>query len=142
MATTQQAAGKPIAQRIPVEKSYLPALVLLAGWLLPGAGHLLLGKWVRALLLFISVLGMYLIGLGLLGKVYTPNLSDILDTLGFLGQLGMGLLYLFARWFGWGAASMVNTLSDYGTKFLIVAGLLNIISAVDAHSLANGRKAS
>lgn len=131
-----------MAQTIPGEKSYLPALVLVAGWLVPGAGHLLLGKWVRALLLFVSVLGMYLIGLGLLGKVYTPNLSDILDTLGFLGQLGMGLLYLMARWFGWGAASMVNTLSDYGTKFLIVAGLLNIISSVDAHSLANGRKAS
>jgi hypothetical protein len=142
MATTPQATAKPIAQSIPGEKSYLPALVLIAGWLIPGAGHLLLGKWVRALLLFVSVLGMYLIGLGLLGKVYTPNLSDILDTLGFLGQLGMGLLYFIARWFGLGAASMVNTLSDYGTKFLIVAGLLNIISAVDAHSLANGRKAS
>jgi len=142
MATAQQAPAKPMAQRIPGEKSYLPALVLVAGWLIPGSGHLLLGKWVRALLLFGSVLGMYLIGLGLLGKVYTPNLSDILATLGFLGQLGMGLLYFIARWFGLGATSMVNTLSDYGTKFLIVAGLLNIISAVDAHSLANGRKAS
>jgi len=104
----------------------VPALVLVAGWLVPGAGHLLLGKWVRALLLFVSVLGMYLIGLALQGKVYTPNFGDILDMLGFLGQLGMGLLYVLARAFGWGATSMVNTLSDYGTKFLIVAGLLNL----------------
>ena len=119
-----------------------PALVLLAGWLVPGAGHLLLGKWVRALLLFVSVLGMYLIGLGLAGKVYTPNTGDMLDILGFLGQLGSGLLYVIARVFGLGATSVVNTLADYGTKFLIVGGLLNIIAAVDAHSLANGRKAS
>jgi len=49
---------------------------------------------------------------------------------------------VLARAFGWGATSIVNTLADYGTNFLVVAGLLNIISAVDAHSLANGRKAS
>jgi hypothetical protein len=116
--------------------------VLLAGWLVPGAGHLLLGKWVRALLLFVSILGMYVVGLGLAGKVYTPNTGDMLDMLGFAGQLGTGLLYLLARLFGWGAASVVNTLGDYGTKFLVVAGLLNIIAAVDAHSLANGRKDS
>ena len=41
-----------------------------------------------------------------------------------------------------GSRSSVNTLADYGTKFLVVGGLLNIIAAVDAHSLANGRKAS
>ena len=120
----------------------LPALVLLVGWLIPGGGHVLLGKWVRALLLFAAILTMYLTGLGLSGKVYTPNTGDLLDMLGFAGQLGMGLLYILARIFGWGAASVVNTLADYGTKFLVVGGLLNVIAAIDAHSLANGRKAS
>ena len=139
MASTE---AQQIAQRIPGEKSSMPAAALLLGWLIPGAGHLLLGKWVRALLLFVSILGMYLVGLGLQGKIYTPNTGDILDILGFAGQLGMGVLYVLARAFGWGATSMVNTLADYGTKFLVVAGLLNLIAAVDAHSLANGRKAS
>jgi hypothetical protein len=138
MATTTQLA----AQRLPGEPSTFPYLVLLAGWLVPGAGHLLVGKWVRALLIFVSILGMYLLGLGLAGKVYTPNTGDILDILGFAGQLGMGVLYVIARLFSLGATSAVNTLADYGTKFLIVAGLLNLIAAVDAHSLANGRKAS
>lgn len=138
MASTQQSQ---IAQRVPAESSNLPLLVLVAGWLVPGAGHLLLGKWVRALLLFVSILGMYLIGLGLAGKIYSPNTGDVLDMLGFAGQVGSGLLYGLARIFGWGAASVVNTLADYGTKFLVVAGLLNVIAAIDAHSLANGRKA-
>jgi hypothetical protein len=138
MATTTQ----PAAQRLPGEPSTFPYLVLLAGWLVPGAGHLLVGKWVRALLIFVSILGMYLLGLGLAGKVYTPNTGDILDILGFAGQLSMGVLYVIARLFSLGATSAVNTLADYGTKFLIVAGLLNLIAAVDAHSLANGRKAS
>jgi hypothetical protein len=143
MATAQQTSPtKPTTQTVPGEKSSLPALVLLVAWLVPGAGHLLLGKWVRGLLLFASILGMYLVGLALQGKIYVPNTGDILDILGFLGQLGMGLLYMLARFFGWGAASMVNTLADYGTKFLVVGGLLNIIAAVDAYSLANGRKAS
>lgn len=138
MATEAQ----KIAQRVPGEKSSVPALALLLGWLIPGAGHMLLGKWVRGLLLFASILTMYLIGLGLAGKVYTPNTGDVLDILNFAGQLGMGLLYVLARVFGWGATSVVNTLADYGTKFLVVAGLLNIVAAVDAHSLANGRKVS
>jgi hypothetical protein len=87
---------------------------------------------VRGLLLFASILGMYLVGLALQGKIYVPNTGDILDILGFLGELGTGLFYMLARFFGWGAASMVNTLADYGTKFLVVGGLLNIIAAVDA----------
>jgi hypothetical protein len=138
MATTQ-----PTAQRLPAEsKSSIPTLALLLGWLVPGAGHLLLGKWVRGLLLFVSVLGMFLIGIGLKGKIYAPNTGDILDMLGFAGQLGMGVLYGIARAFSLGAPTVTDALGDYGTKFLIVAGLLNVMAAVDAHSLANGRKAS
>jgi hypothetical protein len=140
MATPTQQAQ--IAQRVPREKSTLPALALLLGWLIPGAGHILLGKWVRGLLLFAAIFSMYLIGLALDGKVYTPNTGDVLDILGFAGQLGMGLLYVLARMFGWGASSVINTLGDYGTKFLVVAGLLNLVAAIDAHSLASGRKAS
>ena len=128
-------------QRVPAEKSSFQWLVLLAGWLVPGLGHLLLGKWVRALLLFCSIVGMYVIGLQLAGKIYTFNGGDILDTLGFIAQLGMGALYALARAMGWGASSAINTIADYGSKFLLCAGLLNFIAAVDAHSLANGRKA-
>jgi hypothetical protein len=136
---TQQ---QQVAQKIPGENSMFPALVLLAGWLIPGAGHFLVGKYVRALFLFAAILTMYLTGLGLSGKIYTPNLGDLLDMLGFIGQLGSGLLCVLARVFGWGSTSVITALGDYGTKFLTVAGLLNIIAAVDAHSLAIGRKAS
>ena len=117
-------------------------MVFIAGWLIPGLGHLILGKWIRALLLFLSILGMFLVGLAMQGKIYSPSTGDILDILGFAAQLGLGLLSGLAHAFGWGAASSVNTLADYGTKFIVVGGLLNYIAAVDAHSLANGRKAS
>jgi hypothetical protein len=139
MATT---TSSQISQPIPGERSSQPMLALLLGWLIPGAGHMLIGKWIRGGLLFVSVLGMFLIGLGLQGKVYSPNTGEILDILGFAGQLGLGILFGLAHAFGWGAASVTTTLGDWGTKFIVVAGLLNLISAVDAHSLANGRKAS
>jgi hypothetical protein len=139
MATT---TSQQISQRIPGEKSSRPALALLLGWLIPGAGHMLLGKYIRGGLLFVSIIAMFLIGLGMQGKIYTPNTGEILDILGFAGQLGLGLIYGLARIFNLGASSILITTGDYGTKFIVVAGLLNLISAVDAHSLANGRKAS
>jgi hypothetical protein len=119
-----------------------PTIALVAGWLVPGAGHLLLGKWVRAGLLMVSVLGMFAIGILLKGKIYSPNTGEPLDILGFLGDLGAGALYGLARLLGWGQAPVLVAVADYGTKFLVVAGLLNLVAAVDAHSLASGRKRS
>lgn len=141
-AVTTTETDREIRRPIPGERSSLPALVLLAGWLVPGLGHLILGKWIRGLLLFAAIVTMYVIGLALAGKVYLPNVNDILDLAGFIGQLGMGLLYVLARVVGWGSTAAQTTLNDYGTKYLAACGLLNFIAAVDAHSLANGRKAS
>lgn len=117
-----------------------PAIVLLAGWLVPGAGHMVLGKWGRAALLMVSIVAMFGIGIALQGKVYTPNTGEPLDMLGFAGDLGAGMLYGLARLLNLGQAPVLVAVADYGTKFIVVAGLLNIVAAVDAHSLASGRK--
>src|SRR5262249_4800544 len=111
-------------------------------WLVPGAGHFLLKKWIRGALLFVSIVSMFMIGIALKGKIYVPNAGDLLDMLNFAGDLGNGLLYVLARAFDWGASSVQIAIADYGTKFIVVAGLLNIVAAVDAHSLATGRKRS
>ena len=140
MSTRVQTAG--INAGSSAQGRIAPALALLAGWFIPGAGHLLLGKWIRALLIALSIVFMFGIGIALQGKVYSPNTGDPLDMLGFVGDLGSGLLYILARTFGWGASTVQIAIADYGTKFVVVAGLLNIVSAVDAHSLASGRKRS
>ncbi|MBS1822650.1 MAG: hypothetical protein JST61_11870 [Acidobacteria bacterium] len=137
--TTNVQAQPQAAQKI---TSLPPALILIAGWLIPGAGHLLLKKWTRGLLLFISIVAMFGIGLALKGKVYSPNTAELLDMLNFAGDIGAGLLYIVARAFDLGQSAVQVAIADYGTKFIVVAGLLNIIAAVDAHSLATGRKAS
>ena len=136
--TTQVQAPARLAAR----SNTMATTVLIVGWLIPGAGHFLLRKPIRGLLLFLSIVAMFAVGIALQGKIYSPNTGDLLDILGFVGQLGAGLLYLLARLLGWGAPSVQIALADYGTKFIVVAGLLNVIAAVDAHSLANGRKAS
>lgn len=110
------------------------------GWIIPGAGHLALKRPVRALLIFVCVTAMFVLGVLMQGKVYAPNTGDILDMLGFLGDLGAGALYLVTKTMGWGHSAIELATADYGTKFIIVAGLLNIISAVDAHQIALGKK--
>jgi hypothetical protein len=124
------------------QSSSFPVMVLIAGWLVPGAGHLMLRKWIRGSLLLLSIVAMFCIGLALKGKIYSPNTGDLLDILNFAGDLGNGLLYILARIFDLGQTTVQVATADYGTKFMVVAGLLNIISAVDAHSLATGRKRS
>jgi hypothetical protein len=115
-------------------------LVLIAGWLVPGAGHFMLRKPIRGALLLLSILTMFAVGLVLQGKIYAPNTGDLLDILGFVGQIGTGLLYVLAKLGDWGQTSVTVALGDYGTKFIVVAGLLNVVAAIDAHSLAIGRK--
>jgi hypothetical protein len=50
------------------------------------------------------------------------------------------LLYFFSRVAGWGAEQVQTTVGDWGARFIVVAGLLNVIAAVDAHNLRTGRK--
>ncbi len=112
----------------------------LIGWLIPGAGHLIQRRWIRGLLLLGSVASMFAFGLAMQGKVYQPNTGDLLDILGFIGDLGSGALYFMARMFDWGGTSITSAVADYGTKFIVVAGLLNIMAAVDAYHIAIGKK--
>lgn len=128
------AAQEKVTQ--PAVGLYLP---LVAGWLIPGAGHFLLRKWGRGLLLSLSILAMFLMGLSMQGKLYSGG-HDLLDLLGMAGDLGNGLLFFLSRMLGLGATSVQVTTADYGTRFIVVSGLLNIIAAVDAHNLHTGRK--
>ena len=116
---------------------YLP---LIAGWLVPGAGHFLLRKWGRGALLAASILGMFAVGIAMQGMLY-GGAHDILEMLGLAGDLGNGLLYIVSRAMGLGGGQVQVTTADWGTRFIVVAGLLNVISAVDAHNLRTGRKA-
>jgi len=112
----------------------------IAGWFFPGLGHIIQRRWIRGLLLMLAVLIMFFAGLGMQGKVYSFNTGDLLDILGFVGDVGSGLLYFVARTMDWGAGNIQRAVADYGTKYIVVAGLLNVISAIDAYHIAIGKK--
>lgn len=112
----------------------------IVGWLIPGGGHILLKKYVRGSLIMVSVVAMFAVGLGMQGRIYQPNGGDILDILGFVGDVGAGVLYFLARIMDWGNVMAANAVADYGKTFLIAAGLLNFIAAADAHHIALGKK--
>src|ERR1700745_2380122 len=63
-------------------------------WLIPGAGHIIQKRWIRGLLILISVMTLFLLGLAMQGRIYKANGGDILDILGFIGDVGAGGLYI------------------------------------------------
>jgi hypothetical protein len=121
---------------------WAPAVGL--AWLIPGGGHLLLKRTGRGVLLMLAITGMFLCGLMMRGAMFQPQSGDILTTLintgGFIGDLASGILYLLSSWLGYAQPDMAGAVHDYGTKFLVTAGLLNVLAMVDTFEIASGRK--
>ncbi len=113
-------------------------------WLVPGGGHFLLKRPGRGALLAGCVVLMFLLGLMMRGTMFQPQRGDLLTTIiyygGFIGDLASGLLYLLTVWLGYSQPDMAGHVHDYGTKFLVAAGLLNILAMVDAYEIATGKK--
>ena len=118
----------------------MAVLAPAVGWLIPGAGHMIQRRWIRGALLFLSIVMLFLLGLAMQGRIYRANGGDILDMLGFVGNVGAGALYLLALANDWGQGAIAFATADYGTKFMIVAGLLNFIAVADAYHIAIGKK--
>lgn len=140
MAKTQTTTPDVQTTATSVPLTAMAALAPAVGWLVPGAGHLIQKRWIRGLLLMFAVVAMFAFGLGMEGKIYKPNTGDLLDILGFVGDLGSGLLYILGRILEWGGTNITTANADYGTKFIVVAGLLNIMAVVDAYHIAIGKK--
>jgi hypothetical protein len=128
------------ARTAPETISLMSVLAPAIGWLIPGAGHMIQKCWIRGSLLFVSIVTMFLLGLAMQGRIYKANGGDILDILGFVGDVGAGALYIITLAMDWGRGAIAFATADYGTKFMIVAGLLNFISIADAYHIAIGKK--
>jgi len=127
---------------MPPLKQWLHVVAL--GWLIPGGGHLFLGRRGRGALLALSVVVMFVCGLMMRGALFQPQTGDLLTTIiycgGFLGNLASGILYLLSVWLGYAQPDVAGHVHDYGTKFLVAAGLLNVLAMVDAFEIAVGKK--
>ena len=135
-------ATRNVAERAEASQpiTSMSVIVPAIAWLIPGAGHLIQKRWIRGLLILGCVAGMFAFGVAMEGKIYKPNTGDLLDILGFVGDLGAGGLYIAGRMGDWGRAVITQATADYGTKYIVVAGLLNVMSMVDAYHIAIGKK--
>ncbi len=111
----------------------------VSGWFVPGLGHWMLGKKIRALILFTAIVTMFLLGLAMKGEFFSTASGSYLETLGYFGEMCVGLAMPIASFFGY-AGNPFFVSADYGTAFLVSAGMLNVLSILDAYDIAVGRK--
>jgi len=135
---------QPIVREEPQPTAPLPTAAAVAicsgAWLIPGLGHVLLGRWIRGLIFTACVIVMFIMGLAMNGKLYGTEFEIPLQIFALIANLGAGLPYLIAKYMGLGIGVMTSESYDYGTTFLWVAGLLNFLIVLDAFDIAKGRK--
>lgn len=124
-------------------------LVGLAAWFVPGAGHLMLRKWLRALLMGGAVWVCFFLGLAMGGHMYDlsngqSSSSTLLQVPPMIANLGTGVLFIVSWLLGIGfaedQAQAARVTYEYGNTFLLIAGLLNYLVMLDAFDIAAGRR--
>lgn len=116
------------------------ALVCIAAWALPGAGHLWLGRRQKACVFMLVLPLMFAVGLLLQGRIFPFEVGEPLVALAAVANMGLGLPWLAGRLAGAGTGTVTAVTYEYGNCFLIVAGLLNFLVILDAFDIAKGRK--
>src|SRR5262249_25603142 len=123
-----------------------PFLTIAIAWLIPGGGHFLLGRRGRAAIIFCSVLLAFLIGVMMRGPLFQLSgasgdvLSRLIQIGGFIGNLAAGIFYFAAVLLGYGPPDQASHTADYGSKFIVMAGLMNLLAIVDAYEIATHQK--
>jgi hypothetical protein len=130
-----QTAAAPAA--VPVGNPYL-AMVL--AWLVPGLGHVYVRRMARGLVFLLLVVVCLWVGTSLRGNLYRPLPGQPLTYLATVGAMGMGVPYFVLRYGADYSGEIVGAGYEYGTAFLLTAGLMNWLLILDAWDLSRGKK--
>lgn len=145
---------KKRGNKTPPSDRPVPKPLLVVAWAVPGLGHLILGKRVRAAVFFSVVLAGFITGILLDGEVGVPRGNEPFTWLSTIACAGNGVLYLIRLiWlngvgqalsgfpFGLdGGGDPVSAGFAYGKTFLITAGLMNLLTVLDVSDIARGAK--
>lgn len=137
-------------------------LACTLAWLVPGAGHLYLRRPFKAVTFFCLVLLTFFLGLSLHGRAYlVDDEQPLLSALATFANVGAGPLDLLARTRTYQELAyrlppegqpghdalqsrtrqrVLEPTYEYGTTFILTAGLMNILLILDAFDIAIGRK--
>ncbi len=137
--------SKPTGLSLP-----LPLLMGLS-WLVPGLGHALLGRRLRAAVFFVLVVVGFVMGLALDGELMLPQSggalafvsmmgSDPLRFLALIASVGNGLLFFVAHAVGAGQGVVTAAAYEYGNTFLLTSGMMNLLLVLDVRDIATGKK--
>ena len=113
---------------------------MLLAWLIPGAGHFALGRRRRALAFGIIVLACLAIGVSLDGNLYRIVPERPLTVLATIACLGTGVPYLGLRFLIGYTGDLVAPGFEYGSAFILTAGLMNLLLILDTWDMASGQK--
>jgi hypothetical protein len=162
-------AAEPLSQALDVEApgagARLPRVIAAVGaaWILPGLGHLLLGRARRGALFAVLILGSFGLGLAHDGRLALRDpRQPFLTTLQVVANLGVGPADLLARLWIYGGPALelpapIRTRADerrsetfrertrsglsiYGTAYLWTAGIMNLLLLFDVWDIGMGRK--
>jgi Family of unknown function (DUF6677) len=115
-------------------------LLAVAAWLVPGSGHLWLGRRSKGVIFLVALTAMFAFGLALKGRLFPFDSSEPLVFLAAVANLAMGVPYFLACAIGFDKGQVAAVTFEYANAFLIVAGLLNMLVVLDACDTALGRK--
>jgi hypothetical protein len=139
------------------------ALAVCAAWVVPGLGHVLLGRVRRGIVFGGLLLGCWGLGLAHDGRLaLRDQRQPLLTTMQVVANLGIGPADLVARWkvYGESAYSLPDGLAElardrsshifrertrsalsiYGTAYVWTAGLMNLLLLFDVWDIGRGRK--
>jgi hypothetical protein len=137
----QAAAVEAVAKEPePLGSSARSVFIAIAGWIVPGLGHLFQWRIGRAVAGFAAVGTMALIGLWMRGNVFPARWDDAFSLLGFIADAGSGIFYFLAHTIERSGPDVSRAAGDYGTRLIATAGVLNMLFVLDALEISRGHK--
>lgn len=117
-----------------------PYVAAILAWLVPGAGHLLLGRRARGFAFLVIVLVTLWVGTRYDGNLYHVVPNQPLTLLATFACMGLGAPYFLLRFGIHYQGDILSAGYEYGTAFVLTAGLMNLLLVLDAWDIATGRK--
>ncbi|MCP5054588.1 MAG: hypothetical protein GY940_45900 [bacterium] len=114
--------------------------IFFISWLVPGLGHFLQKKHLKGFVFLTGILLLLVFGLIMEGKFYDTKQMHPLLLLGFLGDLGNGAFFFILKLVGMGKGNIEAVTYHYGTTYMVSAGLLNYLVALNAFDIAKGKR--